>query len=591
MIHILEPSSRLNRVLVTEAKADAGSVERKIAGARIFLAAACLLLAFWDPAAGGYHGSLIRACLIGYLAFAIAIRLLLRLRARAGDRLIMFLHGLDVVFAASLTATTPTKIGAYGVFLIFVLMSAAWRWGFRATLATGAAAAVLVLVASAIFETPLHQLGHEETLLLPDLVIPAFYLSVLGITAGFMTAALRRLYAESYMISRIARSIHPDAGMEANLGLVCGAVLNLTGGGELLLLAQESANGDPSFWRAARDDDGVCTAGRACLGPEGLDRYFFPAPGRIWCWEHGTTDSEPARQCRTLDEERESIRQEAMWLPDGFRTAHPCRLLLVAAWSTEQVFRMRLFILDPNPEMRRVGPMLFFHKLMARMIPALVDVCVARRARLKAAALERSSLVRELHDGVVQALITIEMQLAAHRQLCVEKDPALVEQICRIQEQLRHETANLRIQMQQLREQALTPRECLLAIRAVAEQQLKDSGIPVRVEADLEAVMLPPASCSELVRIVQEALVNVRKHSGATAVEVRLEQAEGEIRCTIRDNGEGFGFAGRRTLAELDAAGVGPAVLKERVRLIGGDLEIESTPGVGSRLEITIPGS
>jgi signal transduction histidine kinase len=91
------------------------------------------------------------------------------------------------------------------------------------------------------------------------------------------------------------------------------------------------------------------------------------------------------------------------------------------------------------------------------------------------------------------------------------------------------------------------------------------------------------------VRIVQESLVNIRKHSGAQSAVVRFGSQESLWKLVVNDDGNGFPFAGCFGLAELDTLRRGPAVIKERVRAVGGDMIIESTPGHGSRLEITIP--
>ncbi len=102
-------------------------------------------------------------------------------------------------------------------------------------------------------------------------------------------------------------------------------------------------------------------------------------------------------------------------------------------------------------------------------------------------------------------------------------------------------------------------------------------------------VELPQKVCRELARIVQESLVNVRKHSGAHHVLVRLGQRADSLRLTVEDDGRGFAFSGRMSEAELATSGKGPVVIRERVRLLAGELTIESTPGQGSRLEVQIP--
>ena len=100
---------------------------------------------------------------------------------------------------------------------------------------------------------------------------------------------------------------------------------------------------------------------------------------------------------------------------------------------------------------------------------------------------------------------------------------------------------------------------------------------------------MPQQVCRELARIVQEGLVNVRKHSRAHQALVRLGVRDGMWTVVIEDDGSGFPFTGRHSQAELDAMGKGPVVIKERVRLIEGDLTVESNPGRGSRLEISVP--
>jgi signal transduction histidine kinase len=106
---------------------------------------------------------------------------------------------------------------------------------------------------------------------------------------------------------------------------------------------------------------------------------------------------------------------------------------------------------------------------------------------------------------------------------------------------------------------------------------------------DLKRVPLARNVCFELVRIVQEGLANIRKHSAAKHVTVRFGLRDGAWRLEIDDDGRGFPFEGRLSHIELDARGTGPVIIKERVRAIGGQLAINSTPGRGSRLEVLVP--
>jgi len=119
----------------------------------------------------------------------------------------------------------------------------------------------------------------------------------------------------------------------------------------------------------------------------------------------------------------------------------------------------------------------------------------------------------------------------------------------------------------------------------------RETGIASRFLMDDEEVLLPPPVCRELARIAQEALVNVRKHSGAKQVLIQLLHTAGSWELVIEDDGAGFPFAGRVSQSELDSAGRAPATIRERVRLIHGELTIESKPGQGARVEISVPQS
>jgi len=100
-----------------------------------------------------------------------------------------------------------------------------------------------------------------------------------------------------------------------------------------------------------------------------------------------------------------------------------------------------------------------------------------------------------------------------------------------------------------------------------------------RFSADVELVIF---------RIVQEALRNIEKHAQATEVEARIEFNVGRTEVSVSDNGKGFVVGD--DLTELPRAGkLGLTGMAERVRLLGGSMKIESRPGKGTRVMITVP--
>jgi signal transduction histidine kinase len=114
------------------------------------------------------------------------------------------------------------------------------------------------------------------------------------------------------------------------------------------------------------------------------------------------------------------------------------------------------------------------------------------------------------------------------------------------------------------------------------------TAINIHFVSEAERVNLRPRVCQELISILREALVNVRKHSGANTVVVRLSFEKDIWRLQVDDDGRGFDFTGDMSLDDLDRERRGPVVIKERVRVIGGELRIQSIPGKGSQVEVTV---
>ena len=110
------------------------------------------------------------------------------------------------------------------------------------------------------------------------------------------------------------------------------------------------------------------------------------------------------------------------------------------------------------------------------------------------------------------------------------------------------------------------------------------TGIEVDLKVEGDLAELSDSQKIVLFRVVQEALSNARKHSRAALVRIRLRSSARYISVVVRDDGCGFDVAAARHSGRLGLTGV-----IERVRLLGGDIEIESSPGCGTRVRATLP--
>jgi two-component system, NarL family, nitrate/nitrite sensor histidine kinase NarX len=196
--------------------------------------------------------------------------------------------------------------------------------------------------------------------------------------------------------------------------------------------------------------------------------------------------------------------------------------------------------------------------------------------------------VRELHDGAVQSLIGVEMQVDVLRRHSRSGD-SITQELERIQMLLREEVLKLRELMQEMKSTQVDAKKLPEFLRDTVQRFQRETGIAAQFVMDGDEVVLPQTVCRELARIAQEALVNVRKHSGAKQVCMQLLQEENKWQLIVEDNGTGFPFSGRISQSELDISGRAPAIIRERVRLIRGNLTIESKPGKGARIEVSVP--
>jgi two-component system NarL family sensor kinase len=196
------------------------------------------------------------------------------------------------------------------------------------------------------------------------------------------------------------------------------------------------------------------------------------------------------------------------------------------------------------------------------------------------AAEERNRLAREIHDTLAQGLTAIALQLeTADALLEAGAPPERARQT--VAQALGLARANLeeaRRSVLDLRAAPLEGRTLAEALKALAEEWSKKSTAPVRFTARGSSQSLPQRVEAGLYRIGQEALTNAVRHAGARHIRLVLAFESGEVSLTVEDDGKGFD-AGRIPTDRYGLVG-----LNERARLLGGTLDLQSSPGEGTRV-------
>ena len=213
---------------------------------------------------------------------------------------------------------------------------------------------------------------------------------------------------------------------------------------------------------------------------------------------------------------------------------------------------------------------------------------LVEQQRARAMLREREHLSRELHDNLGQVFAFVNLQGQTVRRLLKRGDvstaDALLEQLV---DAARDADVDIRDSIRALRatcvEQGL-----FAALDEYVTQFEKNYGIETELQGPeaLRDDALEPLVEVQLLRILQEALTNVRKHADAHSVRITFAAEEGWARVVIRDDGQGFD-----PRADSDRSGdhVGLRVMRERAEEVGGSLRLHSEPGRGTRMEVRVP--
>lgn len=216
----------------------------------------------------------------------------------------------------------------------------------------------------------------------------------------------------------------------------------------------------------------------------------------------------------------------------------------------------------------------------------------ALQERREAAALEeRTRLSRDLHDGLLQSLTGIALQLEVLYRV-LERDPqAAPERLREIQDSIADEQRDLRSLIERLNPFSPTkPVGASLGLRLEEMSGRIERQWNLRVELATDGLTdrLPDEFAEEITSIVHEALVNAARHAEASVLRVGVTRNRREMLVRVEDDGRGFSFRGRYDLATLRRMKAGPIALEERIEALGGDLVISSGES-GSCLDVVLP--
>lgn len=277
----------------------------------------------------------------------------------------------------------------------------------------------------------------------------------------------------------------------------------------------------------------------------------------------------------------------------GFPAGHPAmdRLLGVPVSSGEDVVG-NLYLADKHDGTEFTtsdeGTLVRFAALAAI---AIENAVLHERVQELAITEERERIAREMHDSLAQVLAYVNTKSQAARTHLVNGDAdRATAQIDQLAQTAREAYVDVREGIFALRSAHREPDQGLAdALESFLRRWQEQFGIPVRFDhGGLGSAALSPLAELHLLRLVQEALSNVRKHASASDVSITMEEQDGSIRLRIADNGGGFD---PQQMERGAFPRFGLATMRERAEACGGRFALTSAPGKGTTIDVCLPGS
>jgi signal transduction histidine kinase len=544
--------------------------ERQIAFARPIVVLLSVIALLEQPRSGDTRRSL--SFLIAYLVLSLLAVLFEKM---ARDRPWHLPLACDLLALGFFMAVTPSTVPAWFLYL-FVCYIAGIRWGISVALPLAGGLSLILVLLTAV-RGEIQWIAVVAWICLIGAILAA------GAGASFLGDRSRRFAIQSEFSSRISATLQVDWGLAESLRLLLNGLTEAFSAGGAMLAYRDLDLERIFLWRLKSGET-------ERLSPQSLplaraDGFLLDDMDAAICWNHlvGTGsgfgwDRRDGHALKTIPR-----------LPGPAQHELGIRSFMSVAFDQAGQPAGRLFLLNGRIPFTR-DDLVWFESISRYIGPSLENVFLLRHLRVRAIEAERSRISRDLHDGILQTLLSIEIQLDVLRRRVAAVSPEdAAASLANLQQTVRNESAELRHMVTDMRPVRVQIADLVDLMAGFAERFRNESSLALDLLVDSLELQAPDRVCREVFQIYREALNNIKKHAKASHVVVKLSQDDSRLVLVVDDNGEGFSFAGRFTGDELDRLRLGPISIKERTRTVGGVLTVESNPGHGARLTVEIP--
>jgi signal transduction histidine kinase len=553
--------------------------ERIIAGARLVLAISAIGLGLVYQEQYGPAGEPVYPTLLLYFIYSLMVVTVVDRSLMRPERLAFATQLADTLWFSLILVRTQGDHSPFFLFYVFSLITASFRWGFRGTLFVNTANVGMYLVVYLM--TTRSEFNFHAFMVRP------VYLYVLACLIGYLAEHQKKSQRRLVWLAEMSGSLQVRSRFTRMLDDAMNRVREFFRAEQCILVMEEDENGKIAVRKAGK---GIRSGPYQLSGMSSDELEFLLAPrgniGYVVNPHKWVARVFGLKDVMSYDFET----QRVVW--DGF---HP-DLRLSNLFETESLlsvpiylggtFRGRLYLVNRRSENFSILELQFLRLIVSQVAPLLDNFRLLQNMQKLSVLEEKSRIARDLHDGLLQSLAGLDLRLAACRRVFQQASPELLMELEGLQRVVRDEHMQLRNYMKHLKTPSFGENEFADALRTHVRNFERDSGVKVQLTLPARGLKLSRSANREIYQIIQEALANVRKHSAASQVTIRIEQDDKMMQLHVIDNGRGFsGESGGHT----ESLQKKPWSIAERTRALSGHLTVESRPGQGTTLTVLIP--
>ncbi|MEN8259422.1 MAG: histidine kinase [Pseudomonadota bacterium] len=549
--------------------------EQLIAACRVALAIFSLFAIWLDPSEPAKYAAIAYSLLAAYVVYALLMAAYIWATTAELEKVGRITHIVDIIVFTSFIYFTEGPTSPFFVYIIFSVYCGAVRWQQSGTLLTALAVLSLFIGMGIYMEVT----SPEGEFQLNPFIIRCVSLTIVALLLSYLTSYEHRVRNELTNLAKLpfgeVASYEPETFIRETLKYAA-AVLRAP---RIVMVWDEEE--EPFRHVSSLSQEGF----QWNLEPPSV---FDPVVAE----ELHATDF----LCLNANAPTPKVLQSAdaglrRWLGAPLNPKLTKRFgikCVVAANLIGKDFQGHLLFLD-KPGM--TSDDLILGGIVGHQVTAfLTQLYGQQRLQQSAVTSERIKMSRDLHDGVLQSLTGIALQLEMVRRMMGKDTRAPVKQLEEIQTLIIEEQRGLRSFIQQLKAETFNPAGQTLDLNGrlndLADKIERQWGVDVELRMEPAEARLPECLAQEIHLLTKESLVNSARHARATSIRATIAVANGKAHIAVLDDGQGFPFQGRYNLDEMTTQGIGPRSLKGRITSLGGQLTIDSRSN-GACLEMS----